>query len=839
MDTLRQDLRYAFRSLARTKAFTAVTIATLALGIGANTAVFTVINGLLLRPLAVVEPDRLVIFSRVKDTLPVSYPEYLDLRDRNTVFEGLAASTFAALAVGGAGDNRVVGAELVSGNYFQVMGVQPHHGRLIVPGDDRAAGESAVAVISHAAWKRLFGSADVVGQSISLNGHPFTLVGVAREGFTGAYPPAAMDVWVPVTMRPRLTGRVAEILHDRSWGFLAVIGRLRNGVDLQTAQSAIRVLDRQIQEAHAETDQRRTAPNVPWGGGEFTLVRLRATYMPGIREVVGTITGLIMGIVLLVLVIACANVANLLLARGVSRRREIATRLALGASRARIVRQLLTESLLLAMFGAGAGLIVASWTADLLVSFRPPVPGWGDVGFAPHLTVDGRVLGFTIALSVATALLFGLAPAMSAARAGIVPSLRADLPAGVGRRRPGLRSVLVVGQVAVSLVLVVVTGLFVSSAQRLQRTHPGFETHGSVVAALNLDQLIYTEERGRQFFQRLQEQAASIPGARMVSLASYLPFSAFWMPEETIAIEGREPPGGAAAPGIGSVTIDPSHLHTLGIALKRGRNFTVEDAHTAPPVVLVNEAMARRFWPDEDPLGRRIAIVVPIVHSWGVGQTPPRVYRRVVGIVADVRYQTLTEPPRPVMYLPFSQRYSESMYVVVRSDADPAAVAAALRERVRALDEHLPVTGLKTLAEHADVALGFPRLLARTVGSFGVLALLLAGVGLYGVITYWVGQRTREIGIRMALGADRPAILRLVLGEGMLLVIAGVALGVPLAIAARQILWRLLHTLTLVPSDPLLFAGLSLLMMTLGLLACYLPSRRATNVDPLLTLRAE
>ncbi|MGH9331756.1 MAG: FtsX-like permease family protein, partial [Vicinamibacterales bacterium] len=357
--------------------------------------------------------------------------------------------------------------------------------------------------------------------------------------------------------------------------------------------------------------------------------------------------------------------------------------------------------------------------------------------------------------------------------------------------------------------------------------------------SVNLGQLNYTEGRGRQFYDRLREEAARLPGATAVSLASYLPFSAPWMPSEPIAIDGRERPAGAVPFRVGTVTIDPAHLQTLGIALRRGRNFTAEDTATAPAVALVSETMARRFWPDEEALGQRVQVIGPLVDSSGVGQEPPRAYRRVVGIVEDITYQTLSERPRPVMYLPFAQRYVGSMSLVVRTASDPAPVAAPLRQQVRALDEHLPIDSLQTLAEHADVALGLPRILAGIVGFFGGLAIVLAAVGLYGLLTYAVGQRTREFGIRVALGADRRAILRLVLGDGMALVLIGIAVGLPLAIAARQVLWRLLHTLTLVPGDPLLFAGLSLLLSLLGLLASYLPGRRATKVDPLVALRTE
>jgi putative ABC transport system permease protein len=845
MDRLRQDLRYAVRSLLRNRGFASVAIATLALGIGANTAIFTIVNGLLLRPLAVADPDRLVVFSRIPDMLPASYPEYLDFRERTTVFDGLTASSVTALALGAAGDNRIIVAELVSGNYFQVMGVQPHRGRLLLPGDDRAPGETAVAVISHAAWGRVFGgSPDVVGQSIALNGHPFTIIGIAPERFIGAYPPASIDVWTPLMMAPQLREGGNDILRARDRGWLLTIGRLRPGSHIGEAEAAIRLLDRQLQEAHPETDQRRAGIDAPWGGGEITLLRLRAFYMPGVREVVGTVTALIMAVAFLVLLIACANVANLLLARGMTRRREIATRLALGASRGQIVRQLLTESLMLALLGAGVGLLVASWTADLLLTIRPPVGGWGDIGFAPDLRVDARVLGVSVLLSILTGLLFGLAPALAASRADVIGALKDERARG-GRRRwqPSFRGVLVVGQVAISLVLVIVTGLFVSSVQRTQRIDPGFDPANALVANLNLAQLNYSEERGRHFYDRLREATASLPGATAMSLSSYLPFGAFWMPSEPIAIEGRQRPPDAAPLRVGSVTIDPAHLKTLGISLRRGRNFTAEDTATAPPVVLVSETMARRFWPDEDALGQRLAVIGPLVDSTGSGRTaapdPPQVYRRVIGVVEDITYQTLSERPRPVMYLPIAQRYAGSMYLVVRTAGDPGRFAAPLREHVRALDEHLPIAGLKTLAEHADVALGLPRLLAGIMGFFGLLAIVLAAVGLYGVIAYSVGQRTREIGIRIALGADRRNILRLVVGDGMALVLVGVAVGLPLAIAVRQILWRLLHTLTLVPSDPLLFVALSLLLAALGLLASYLPSRRATKVDPLVVLRVE
>jgi predicted permease len=840
MDGLRQDLRYAVRVLLQHRGFTAVAVATLALGIGANTAIFTVVDALLLRPLAVADPGQLVAFSRADDMVPCSYPEYMDFRNGNRIFTGLAASSVDGVALGAYGEAHIVPVEMVSGNYFSVMRVAAQRGRLLVPEDDRAPGASPVAVVSYGTWKRRFGNdPSVVGTSVSLNGQPFTVVGIAPEGFIGSYPPASIEIWTPLMMAPQIRGARGgdEILTVRNRRRLAVIGRLSAGIGLGEAQAAIRLLDRQIQAAHPDTDPRRAGNNVPWGGGEVTLLRLRAFYMPEIRRAVGTITGLVMAVVFLVLLIACVNVANLLLARGTSRRREVAIRLALGASRGRIVRQLLTESLLLALVGAGAGLLLALWTADFLIMIKPPV----DMGvmFTPDTRLDARVLGFTLMLSLVTGLLFGLAPALEATRPEIVPALKDEPPAGHRPRRTGVRSLLVIGQVAISLVLLIVTGLFVRSVQQTQAIDPGFDTANGVVMNVELSRLGYSEERGREFYRRLRQRLEGLPDVRALSLASYQPFGTVWPPSEGVLIEGSKRPSNAPPLMIGTVTIDPSHLPTLGVALRRGRNFSAEDTQAALPVVIVSEMMASRFWPGEDPIGKRLAITGPGLDSWGITpQRGPQPYRRVVGVAADIKYENLSARPRPVMYLPFSQRFSGSMYVVVRA-GDTGRVASALRQEIRALDPNVPVDGLKTLAEQMDAALGLPRLLASIVGIFGLLGVVLAAVGIYGVVAYSVSQRTREIGIRIALGADRRAIFSLVVGHGMVLVLVGIAVGLPAAIAVRRLLWGLLHTFTLIPAEPLMFGGLSLLLAIVGLLASYVPSRRATKVDPLVALRTE
>jgi putative ABC transport system permease protein len=541
---------------------------------------------------------------------------------------------------------------------------------------------------------------------------------------------------------------------------------------------------------------------------------------------IGAVSGLLMAVVGLVLLIACANVANLQLARASVRSRKIAIRLALGASRGRLIQQMLTESVLLSLLGAAVGVLFASWTAKLVLAFKPPIPNpWT---LTPDLSLDMRVLGFTLLMSLLTGVVFGLAPALQASKPELAPALKAEATtSGRPSRRLGVRNLLVIAQVALSLVVLITAGLFVRSLQNAQAIDPGFKTENGLVMSLDLSLQGYSEAQGKQFYRQLGERVEALPGVRSVSLASYVPLGPD-DPTSLIAIEGREFPPDSDQIRVGTVIVDPQFFQRIGIPILRGRNFSNQDGEAATKVVIINETMASRFWPGEDPIGKRLRFVDP-------GELDP--FRMVVGIVRTANYRNLGEDPRPVLYLPFSQQYSASMHLVIRSTTDPKRMIAPVRGEVQALDSNLPTQDVKTLTEHVELSLWPARSGATVLGIFGLLALLLAAMGIYGVMAYSVVRRTHEVGVRMALGAQGRDVLKLVMGRGVMLTLTGVVIG----LAAASILTRWLSSFLygVNATDPATFLVVSLLLSAVALLACYLPARRATKVDPMVALRYE
>jgi putative ABC transport system permease protein len=813
LETLWQDLRYGLRMLGRNPAFATVAVLTLGLGIGANTAIFTLLDRVLIRMLPVEQPNQLVAFVRDAGGAPwaFSYPMYADLRDSNEVLSGLAANFQQPFSLSdGSQSERVIG-QIVSGNYFAVLGVRPALGRFFLPEEDRTPGSHPVVVISHGLWQRRFGADPaVIGKTVTLNAYRYTVVGFAPSEFTGTTRGTVNEVYVPAMMQVQAQPGRNSKLDDRGSGWLYLLGRLKPGASREQAQAALSTLTGEAKKAFPGSTDPATV-FLADGSRGFTA-RVSDLTLP---------LQLLMGVVGFVLLIACANVANLLLARGAARRKELAIRLAIGASRWRIVRQLLTESLILTALGGSAGLLVSGWLTRLLLGFQE------QTHFVPRTLdsrLDGRVLGFTLGLSLLTGIVFGLAPALQAAKSNFVKALKEDTPLlGAGMRWLSLRNLLVVGQVALSLVVLIGAGLCVQSLRRLQAIDPGLEPAKVLTASFDLSLNGYNEARGQQFFVQLSERVAALPGVEAVSMARGVAFSAFvWTRSATI--EGYQTqPNERLAFNFNVIT--PNYFQTLGTSLVRGREFTPQDVADAPRVVIVNEATARRYWPGEDAVGKRL--------KYGnVDQ-----FAEVVGVVSNTRDQGLTADPRPAIYAPLLQQYAPDMTLHVRTSMEAPTLLAAIRREAQALDATLPVYNMKTLAEQKDGSLYRERMAGALLTLFGLLALLMAIIGLYGVLAYAVAQRTREMGIRMALGACPRALFKLVVGQGMVIVLIGLVIGVGVAFALTRLIEKLLFGVS--ATDPLTFAVIPLLLAGVALIACWIPARRAMRVDPLVALRSE
>jgi putative ABC transport system permease protein len=791
--------------------FTAVAVLTLALGIGANTAIFTALDQALIRTLPVEDPGRLVAFVTDPAGTPgvFSYPLYATLRDHNDVLAGLAAFLQRPFTMStGVQSERIIG-EVVSGNYFSVVGVRPALGRFFLADEDRTPGTHAVAVIGHGLWRRRF-DADpgIAGRSVVLNGHAYTIVGVAPPEFRGVTRGTISEVYVPTMMQAQTMPGSRSMLENPNAGWLRMIGRLKPGVGRVQAQSALAILadPGATDSPSPKASDRQKNSLLLMDGGRGHTNRVQDLSLP---------LTLLTAIVAFVLLIACANVANLLLARASTRAREIAVRLAVGASRARIVRQLLTESLGLALLGGAAGLLIARWASGALLGFQQQTQ------FVPRMldgTLDGRALAFTLGLSLVTAIAFSLAPALVASRPNLVDALKRDVPgAAGGSRRLGLRSLLVVAQVALSIVVLIGAALCLKSVAALQAIDPGLEPARVATASFDLSLSGYDQERGRRFVSDLTGRAATLPGVESVSVANIVAFSElFWI--SGAQIDGYVPgPGDRLAFDFNAVGAD--YFRTIGASLVEGREFTAQDALDAPRVIVVNEATARRYWPGQSAVGKRT--------SRG----------EVVGVVRDTREKGLTETPRPAIYLPLLQSYTPQLTLHVRSAADPRSLLPGIRSAVHALDPTLPVYSVRTLADEKDGSLYAERLAAALLSGFAALALIVAAGGIYAVLSYAVSERTREIGIRLAQGAQPRDLLRLVVGQGMLLTLIGVVIGLAASFALTRLIAGLLFGVS--ATDPLTFTGVPLLLSAVALLACWFPARRATRLSPLAALRHE
>jgi predicted permease len=825
MQTLWQDLRYGTRMMMKAPGFTIVAVLSIALGIAVNTSVFTIVNGMLLKPMPVRNPERLVaLYTTEPNSIypsSFSYPDYLDYRDHNQVFKELFIHYTTQLSMAGRdGLAEMVAGEMVTGNYFTGLGLDAALGRMLAPEDDLKPGAHPVAVLSHSFWqRRLGGDLNVVGQTIKLNGHDFTIIGVAKKGFSGTRQFGWIpDVYLPLMMYAQaIPGTTEQFLASRGGQSFNVNGRLKDGVTIEQARAAMSAMAKQLADTYPQTNENLQVGMVPAGTKTQPAVAL-----------MGYVTmafGLMMGLVGLVLLVACANVANLLLARAAARRREIAVRLALGAGRFRLIRQLLTESVLLSLVGGALGLLLALWFNSLF-RFAAPKLDFETMDFDYDLSLDHRILGFTLLVSVLTGILFGLAPALQASRTDLVTTLKAESAlAPAGLRRLSLRNLLVISQVALALVLLISAGLFIKSMQNAQTMNPGFRMNHLLMASVNVDLHGYNEARGRNFYKQLGERLKSLPNVEHASFAGPLPLDQYEY-GTNVTIEGRVPKTENERLSVMYSIVGHDYFETMNTALMQGRAFTEHDNEKAPRVVIINETMARRYWPDQNPLGKRLRI--------GNQRNP---WLEVIGVAQDGKYISFGEPPTDYLFVPIWQNYVGQMTLLVHTTGTPENLAASIRQEVKALDEQLPVYGVRTAPQYLDRLLSLPKSIAAMVSIFGLLALALAAVGLYGVMSFAVAQRTREIGIRMALGAKAGDVLRLVLRQGLILIFVGVGLGLAGALTLTRVMQSLLYDVS--ATDPLTFSSIAVVLAVVALLACYLPARRAAKVDPMVALRYE
>jgi len=834
MGTLLQDLRYAFRTLRKSPLFVSVAVLSLALGIGANTAIFTLINQLILQYLPVRHPEELVLltarghhYGSNSGSNALSYPMYQDFRDKNQVFQGMFCRHGEVMSASFEGRTELVSAEMVSGNYFPVLGVGAALGRVFNASDDLMQGGHPLAVLSFGYWKTRFGGdRGVIGKKIVVNGYPLTIVGVSEQGFNGVEPGNSPQIRIPITMQDSMPpGQTFLQLSNRRRRFIQVFGRLKPGMTIERAKAGLQPLFHQILEM--EVQQEAFAKASPYSKQEF--LKMWMDVLPGskgrsqLREQFSKPLLALMAIVGLVLLIACSNLANLLIARASSRQKEIAVRLALGASRWRLIRQLLAESVLLSLAGGAAGLMLAVWMDRALIRFQP-----ADVwGITLSSTPDAAVLLFTLLVSLVTGILFGLVPGLQATRPELATTLKDEAGSVAGGTSAGLRKSLVVAQVALSLLLLVGAGLFLQSLNNLKELHPGFETRNLVTVAVEPTLNGYKPELGRQYYRRLLERLEALPGVKSVALA-VIPLLADNEWDNWVTIEGFTPKQGEI-PDPHMQFCSPRFLETLNIPILLGRDFTIKDGQGAPKVGIVNEKFARRYFAGVSPIGRHV----------GFGGDPgTKADIEIVGVVGDTKYENMRDEIPYEFYVPWMQQnFVLGMTAYVRTEGAPVSFFGTLRRAVRDVDASVPTYEMRTLDKQVDNSLVTERLLATLSSAFGILATLLAAIGLYGVMAFMVARRTREIGIRMALGATGGSVVWLVMREVLLLAAAGLGIGVASALGLTRLVEAQLFGVKPTDSATLILAAVGI--AGVAMLAGYLPARRATAIDPMQALRFE
>jgi len=813
MGNLLQDLRYALRQLRNNPGFTALAVGTLALGIAANATIFSWINSTLLDPIPAVAHtgDMISIMLGERNehpTPPFSYPDYADLRDNAHSFSGLLAYHDDYMAITGSGKPERIYGALTSSNYFEVLGVHPILGRTLLPSLANERQGAAEAVLGYDLWQNRFaGDPSIVGKTIQLNLHPYTIVGVAPKGFIGCKSGLRSEIWIPLGMAQQLWG-FDNAVNRRGVSWLQVLGKLQPGVDARQAVSELNLLMQHIAERYPETHLASNAISAdplwrsPFGANVYLY---------------GTLP-MLLALAAALLLLACANVANLLLVRFVARRRELAIRLSVGASRWRIVRQLLAENLLIALAGGGVALTLTVWTAGTLSAFLPPTT----LPLSLNGHVDSTVFLATLLASILTTAIAGTIPALRACGLSPVSVLKDEaLSTSGGLSKSRLTSGLVVAQIALSLLLLTCAGLFIRSLQNAQSADPGFDPSHVLLATFDLDPMGYSAATGMEFERQVVERVKQLPGVQSATLADFSPLN-FTIHSEGVEPEGYLPPPHQAMEADRGV-VGPGYLETLRTPLVAGRDFTAQDNQAAQAVAVVNQAFVDRYWPGQNAIGKR-------VKTRGQWST-------VVGVAANGKYRRLTYDAAPLLLLPLMQRFQNEVTLHVRTSGDPQALAPSVQQTVNSLNADLPLFNVTTLQRNMQMGSVFERIVAAFAGSFGLLALLLAAVGIYAVVAYTTRQRTHEIGIRMALGAARGDVFRQVLGQGLRLALVGMAVGISVSLVITRFLRGLLFGVG--AADWLTFATVAVVLCAVALLACYVPARRAASVDPMQALRTE
>jgi putative ABC transport system permease protein len=814
MEDFVQDIRYGLRMLLKAPSFSIIATIALALGIGGNTAIFSVVNAVLLKPLPFPNSEALMSVYETDPTRGLergsySFPNYFDLREQNHVFENIAAYHDSDSVMTGRGEPTRLRVAVVTANLFQVLGVAPSYGRTFRQDEDKPGPEGRVVILSQSLFEKRFNSdAGVVNQTVTLDGQPYTIIGVMPQGFNFPIQNDQFDMWT--TISGDAAGK-SPITAQRGAHFLHLIGRLKSGVTEAQAQAELNTIGSRLEQQYPDTNTHKGIRLVS------ALVALVGDIRPALL--------IILGAVAFVLLIACANVANLLLARAMTRHKEMAIRSALGASRLRVVRQLLTESVMLSLAGGALGLLLAIWWSDLLIAL-----GKDDIPRAMQVKLDWRVLGFTLLVSIMTGIIFGLVPAMHSSRTDLTESLKeGGRGSGEGARRNRTRGFLVVTELAIAVVLLVGAGLLIKSLWRLQHVNSGLNAQNVLTFTLALPDVKYPTQKQADFYRELISRIGAQPGVQSASAILPLPLSGdrFGI---SFQIDGR-PVEKKDEPSADFFVVNSGFFRTMGILLLKGRDFNDHDEHKTNPVIIINETFARQFFPGEDPIGKRVK---PGLTVW---EGEKAAMREIVGVISDIRNRSLDAEPKPAYFLPQSQMPFNQLVVVVKTSGDPRSAINAVTREVGAMDPELAVFNVKTMDEYIASSVAAPRFNTTLLSIFAVVALVLTIVGLYGVMSYSVAQRTGEIGIRMALGAQARDVMGMIVKQGFKLVVCGLAVGFLGAFALMRLISSLLFGVT--TKDPITFAVVAALLMVVATLACYVPARRATRVDPLEALRYE